>query len=316
MERRVHFCPSGHGSYATDAELCVDCGGPLVPDRRGDTIGDGWVLEQLIGLGGMRCSVWEGTRDDGSVAAIKVAETDLEAQEARRLIHSASLVQALVHPNIVRIYSYGETDRGEAHVVMELLRGRTLRSMLSQRSVLSSATAVHVTRQVLAALSYVHERGLVHRDVKPGNVHLAHGGGDPWEVRLIDFGIAKQITAGAPNRLDLAAETPGTYGRIVGTPEYMAPEQVLGAHVDARADLYAVGVMLFRLVTGELPFIGGDRQDLYEQQLRRLPPYPRAPAGHPPLPFALEAAIVTALAKQPAERFQTAAAFLAALESM
>lgn len=311
----MQFCPGGHGSYLAEAELCLDCGVALVPDRRGETIGDGWELRQLIGLGGMRCTVWEGARGE-EVAAIKIAETDLEAQEARRLIHSASLVHGLEHPNIVRIFSYGETDEGEAHVVMELLRGRTLRSVLQQRNVLSVVQAVDITRQVLAALACVHDRGLVHRDVKPGNVHLGQRQGDTWEVRLIDFGVAKEIGERAPERIDLSDERPGSWGRIVGTPEYMAPEQVIGAHVDARADLYAVGVMLFRLVTGDLPFGGADRQELYEQQLRQLPPYPRAPEGHPPLPFELEAALVTALAKQPAERFQSATSFLQALAGL
>jgi len=313
MEGRVHFCPNDQGVYSSEADLCVDCGGPLIIDRRGESI-DGWIIDHLIGLGGMRSTVWEGTREDGTVAAIKISETDSDAADARRLIHSASLVQDIEHPNIVGIYSYGETEAGEAHVVMELLRGRSLLNLLQQRGVITIAQSVHVVRQVLSALGFLHSRGLVHRDVKPGNVHLSARGNEPWDVRLIDFGVAKAFSASAPNRIDLGHDSPGAWGRIVGTPEYMAPEQVLGAPVDGRADLYAAGIMLHRLITGELPFTSQDRQEIYEQQLRRPVPAANAPEGQPPLSAALVATLATALAKQPADRFATAQAFLTALE--
>ncbi len=313
MDGRVHFCPNDQGVYSSEADLCVDCGGPLIVDRRGELI-EGWMIDHLIGLGGMRCTVWEGAREDGAVAAIKISETDSESSEARRLIHSASLVHHLEHPNIVRVYSYGETEEGEAHVVMELLRGRTLLNLLQQRGVITVAQSIHVVRQVLTALGFVHDRGLVHRDVKPGNVHLSPRGNEPWDVRLIDFGVAKVLAASAPNRIQLGHDSPGAWGRIVGTPEYMAPEQVLGAPVDGRADLYGAGIMLYRLVTGELPFTSPERQDIYEQQLRRPVPPPRAPEGLPPLSPRLTTALMTALAKQPADRFPSAQAFIAALD--
>ncbi len=316
MEARVHFCPNDLGVYSPDADLCIDCGGRLIVDRRGHVIGDGWTLDHLIGLGGMRSSVWEATREDGAVAAIKIAESDLESPDARRLIHSASLVQSLDHPNIGRVFAYGETDDGEAHVVMELLRGRTLLHLLQQRGVVTVAQAVHVVRETLEALDYLHGRGLVHRDVKPGNVHLSPRGHDPWDVRLIDFGVAKEVMSGAPSRIDLITESPGAWGRIVGTPEYMAPEQVLGAPVDGRADLYAVGIMLYRLVTGELPFQSADRQEVYELQLRRSPPPAKAPEGQPPLSLGLTTTLATALAKQPGDRFQSARMFIHALEQI
>ena len=315
MEGRVHFCPNDLSVYSSEADLCVDCGGRLIIDRRGDSI-DGWRLDALIDLGGMRSSVWEATRDDGQVAAVKIAETDADAPEARRLIHSASLTQAIEHPNIVRVFSYGETDEGEAHVVMELLRGRTLLHLLQQRGVITISQSVHVVREILRALDCLHERRLVHRDVKPGNVHLSARGSDPWEVRLIDFGVAKEFTSSAPNRIDLGMDMPGAWGRIVGTPEYMAPEQVLGAPVDGRADLYAAGIMLYRLVTGDLPFTNPDRHEIYEQQLRRPCPPATTPEGQPPISTSLGATLATALAKQPIDRFQTAQAFIAALDQV
>jgi len=316
VSERPRFCPSGHGVYAPEADLCVDCGTTLVLDRRGDVIGDGWAIDRLIGLGGMRSSVWQASRSDGSeveVAAVKIAECDLEAPEARRLIHSASMVEGLRHPNIVRVYSYGETEDNEAFMVMELLKGRTLLQLLEQRGSLSPSQAVHVVTEILVALEAMHAADIIHRDIKPANIHLTSKGGSPWEVRLLDLGIAKVTKERTPDRLDLARDGPGSQGSIIGTPEYMAPEQVLGAALDGRADLYATGVVLYRLVTGELPFQGRDRAELYEQQLRKRPPPPRAPDGSTGLPMGLATAVLTALAKQPIERFQSAASFKLAL---
>lgn len=316
MEDRVHFCPNDGGVYTSEADVCLDCGGRLIVERHGHVIGDGWVLDHLIGLGGMKCSVWQAVRSDGALAAIKIAESGTESPEARRLIHSASLVYNLDHPNVVRVFSYGETESGESHVVMELLRGRTLLNLLQHRGLILIPQALHVVREILAALEHLHDRGLVHRDVKPGNIHLSPRGTDPWHVRLIDFGVAKEISAGARDRLDFFAEKPGAWGRIVGTPEYMAPEQVLGSAIDGRADLYAVGVMLYRLVTGELPFTSHDRQEIYEQQLRMPPPAPAAPDGQEPLSPGMVTALTTALAKQPGARFRTAQQFIEALSDV
>lgn len=316
MDERPRFCPSGHGVFAPEADLCVDCGAALVLDRRGELIGDGWCIDRLIGLGGMRSSVWQASRSEGDeveVAAVKIAECDLEAPEARRLIHSAAMVEGLHHPNIVQVYSYGETEDGEAFMVMELLKGRTLLQLLEQRGALSPGQATHVVSEILLALEAMHGAGIIHRDIKPANIHLTSRGGSPWEVRLIDLGIAKATQERAPDRLDLARESAGSQGPIIGTPEYMAPEQVIGAALDERADLYATGVVLYRLITGELPFQGRDRADLYEQQLRKRPPAPRAPEGSSPLPVGLATAVLTALAKQPIDRFQTAESFRGAL---
>ena len=317
MVERTRMCPGGHGIYAAEADVCVECGSRLVLNRVGEAVGD-FVCERLIGQGGMSSTVWDGySIADGSPVAIKIIESHLESQEARRLLKSASLT-GLYHQNLSNVFAYGETDDGEAWITMELLKGPSLRAILQQRGALTLTQSLHVVREVLQALAFLHSHDIIHRDVKPANIHLTARSGAPWAVRLIDFGIAKQSVARSPDRLDLH-ESAGALGPILGTPEYMPPEQVLGHDVDARADLYSLGVVLYRLLTGELPFgpvpDKGDKGELYERHLRVLPIAPAAP-DHSPLPLAATAAITTALQKHPGSRFHSAEAFMLALDGL
>lgn len=312
MDGRERICPGGHGTYSAEAEVCIECGSRLVVDRHGEVVAD-YVFDRLAGVGGMRSAVWEARRlRDETTVAVKVIEASADSTEARRLLKSAALLSGLYHQNLATLFDWGETAEGEAWVSMELLRGPTLRALLQQRRHLTVPQAVHVVREVLQALTFLHAHDIVHRDIKPANIHLTARAGGPWSVRLIDFGIARQSVARAPERLDLE-EAPGTFGPVLGTPEYMAPEQILGHDVDARADLYAVGVVLYRLLVGELPF-GPlvDKHALYERHLRHLPVVAADPSGQP-LPLALGAALATALQKHPGRRFPSAESFILAL---
>jgi serine/threonine-protein kinase len=197
---------------------------------------------------------------------------------------------------------------------MELLTGKSLLSVLQHRGALAQKPALHVIRELLTALAFVHERHIIHRDVKPANLYLTPRGGAPWEVRLIDFGIAKQTRERVPDTLELD-DDPGAFGPIIGTPEYMAPEQVLGHGADSRSDLYAVGVVLYRLISGELPFKGPHRRVIYERHLRDRPPALVSALGEP-LPDGLVEIVERALMKQPEARLQSASAFLEALDAL
>ncbi len=313
MVARSRFCAAGHGVFASDADLCLECGDRLVDNRVGLVIGD-YTCERLIGRGGMSSTVWEASGDEADKVAVKVIEGDLESPEARRLVQSASILYGLNHPNIARIFSYGETDEGEAFIAMELLSGKSLLSVLQHRGALAQKPALHVIRELLSALAFVHERHIIHRDVKPANLYLTPRGGAPWEVRLIDFGIAKQTRERVPDLLELD-DDPGAFGPIIGTPEYMAPEQVLGHGADPRSDLYAAGVVLYRLISGNLPFSGPQRRVIYERHLRESAP-PLLSALGEPLPDGLIEVVSQALAKNPRDRIQSAAAFLDALEPL
>ncbi|HRE88625.1 MAG TPA: serine/threonine-protein kinase [Myxococcota bacterium] len=323
MVERPRMCPSGCGSYAAEADLCVVCGGPLVTSLIGVTF-ETWVPERLLGFGGSGATVWEArSYVDGSLVALKVAPAD--TAEAQRLRHTAALFAGLHHPNLTNHLAHGDSQDGP-WLVMELVRGPTLISLLQQRGALTLTQSLHIAHELLQALTFLHGHGLVHRDLKPGNIHLTANHGAPWTVRLFDFGLADKAAREPRELLDLSAQ-PGAFGLIVGTPEYMAPEQVLGHEVDGRADLYALGVLLYRLVTGHLPY-GSDtaasststplattrRHELYLAHLREPPRAPRSPEGEP-LPQGLVSALAMAFVKQPRQRVATAEAFLAALST-
>ena len=204
-----------------------------------------------------------------------------------------------LHPNIVTVFEYGE-EGGSPYIVMEYVQGRELRDYLQDRQPLPLANAVAVIVQVLQALGHAHACGVVHRDIKPGNIILLADG----QVKVTDFGIARLDTIGGL--------TQG--GMTVGTPGYMAPEQFRGEEADRRADLYAAGVVLFELLTGLRPFSGRGASELMYQVLNESPR--RATALNPRLPLELDAVLERALAKAPTDRFQDASAFVAALEGL
>ena len=204
-----------------------------------------------------------------------------------------------LHPNIVTVFEYGE--EGDApYIVMEYVQGRELRDYLKERKPLPLATAVAVIIQVLRALGHAHASGVVHRDIKPGNIILLADG----QVKVTDFGIARLETG-----IGLTQ-----HGMVMGTPGYMAPEQFRSEATDSRTDLYAAAVVLFELLTGVRPFDGRGASELMYQILNEPPR--RATALNPRLPLELDAVLERALAKAPPDRFQDAGAFIAALEGL
>lgn len=204
-----------------------------------------------------------------------------------------------LHPNIVTVFEFGE-ENGIPYIVMEYVQGRELRDYLKERQPLPLANAVAVAVQVLHALDHAHACGVVHRDIKPGNIILLPDG----QVKVSDFGIARMEAASGMTQ----------HGMTVGTPAYMAPEQFGGREVDRRADLYATGVVLFETLTGVRPFAGGSASDLMYKVLHD-PPQP-VTRVNPRLPTELDAVLAKALAKSADQRFQNAGEFIAALEKL
>ena len=204
-----------------------------------------------------------------------------------------------LHPNIVTVFEYGE-EKGIPYIVMEYVQGRELRDYLKDRQPLPLANAVAVVVQVLHALDHAHASGVVHRDIKPGNIILLPDG----QVKVSDFGIARVEATSSMTQ----------HGMTVGTPAYMAPEQFGGREADRRTDLYATGVVLFETLTGVRPFAGRGASGLMYKVLHNPPP--RATVVNPRLPLELDGVIAKALAKSPDERFQNAGEFGAALETL
>ena len=231
-----------------------------------------------------------------AIKTVRLADADDEetAEALERFKREAQAAGRLSHPNIVGVYDYGETD-DIAYIVMEFVEGRSLKSVIDQERRLPPAEAVEIMSQVLAGLGYSHANGVIHRDIKPANMMITADG----RVKIADFGIA---------RIESSSMT--SVGTVMGTPAYMPPEQFLGEPVDARSDIYAAGVMLFHLLTGERPYEGSMTSIMHRVLNAEAPPLASTKAG---TPRAFDRVIATAMARAPADRFPSAGAFATAL---
>lgn len=260
-----------------------------------------YVLENRIDVGGM-AEVWRGLDEVlGRPVAVKVLRPSLAEDPGflERFRVEAVAAARLSHPSVVRVYDTG-VDDGLCYIVMELAEGRNLADVLAERRRLEPGEAVEIARAILEALAHAHAAGVVHRDVKPANIVLAPEGA----VKVTDFGIAKAAFAG-----DLT-----TTGRLLGTARYLAPEQVADHPADARADLYAVGLVLYEMLTGRPAFDAETDLATATMRLTREPVPPRALT--PGVPRALEKAVMRSLARDPAERYQSADEMRAALDRL
>jgi eukaryotic-like serine/threonine-protein kinase len=252
-------------------------------------------IEGVLGRGAMS-TVYRGVHSrDGSIAAVKVLRTDILAGQAtiNRFRREAELGQSLDHPRIVRVFDFGEY-KGDPYLAMELLVGKSLADLL-QGPKLQPVHAAHLVTEILDALGYIHSQGIIHRDVKPGNV-IVRGDG---HVSLADFGIAR-VSGSEMTQL----------GDMLGTPAYMAPEQLTGEVVDSRADLFAAGVVLYALITRRRPFSGTVATVM--NAILHDHPLPPSRIDHR-LPPAIDRIVATSLEKSPDRRYQTASEFAAAL---
>jgi eukaryotic-like serine/threonine-protein kinase len=237
------------------------------------------------------------------------AEADA-AHAADRMRVEAQALALLPHRNIVAAFDFGVTTDGRPFIVTERLMGRALNAELVERTFLPWPEAVSIVLAVLAALEAVHAKGIVHRDVKPGNVFLCADG----SVKLLDFGVAKILGEASVKHLAPAYRT--KEGSLVGTPKYVTPEQAFGHAVDARTDVYAVGLLLYGLVTGRHAFADeGDFIRVVEAMRDDGAPPPSKVAPQP-IPPELDAAVSKALAWSPAQRFQSAGSFARALRAI
>jgi serine/threonine-protein kinase len=275
--------------------------GQLAP---GDRAGD-YVIDAYLAKGGCGAVYRAHHRIAYHSAAVKVLHGMLATSPrmVERFVREVEVVNLLQHPGIVQIFDIGTLPDGRPFYAMELLRGPTLDTMLAPGQRLSPDEALEILEPLCSALGAAHAAGVVHRDVKPSNVAVDLG--PPIRVKLLDFGIAKLTTP------EMSASGLTSAGRLIGTPTIMAPEQILGAEIDARADVYALGVLLYRMLVGRLPFEALDSAELARQHLEM--PAPR-PSLRGPVPASLDAVVLRALEKLPSRRFDSASAFLEALE--
>jgi serine/threonine-protein kinase len=266
----------------------------------GTVIDNRYEVLSRIGSGGMADVYLAADRLLGRQVAVKLLQHRFaEDQEfVERFRREASSAAGLSHPNVVQIFDRGEWD-GTYYIAMEYLPGRSLKAIVREQGALDPAGAIEIVVQILRAAKFAHRRGIIHRDLKPHNVILDEEG----RAKVTDFGIAR---AGASDMT--------LTGSIMGTAQYLSPEQAQGQSVTATSDLYAVGIVLYELLTGAVPFDGETAVSIALKQVSAEPPPPSAlnPAVGP----ALDAVVLRALAKDPARRFADADEFIAALEQV
>ena len=261
-------------------------------------LGGRYELDGIVGRGGM-AEVYRA-RDIrlDRIVAVKTLREDLARDQTfqARFRREAQSAASLNHPSIVAVYDTGEDDTGGSHIpyiVMEYVDGRTLRELLREDRRLLPERALEITDGVLRALDYSHRNGIVHRDIKPGNVMLTRDG----KVKVMDFGIARAVSD--------AQATMTQTAQVIGTAQYLSPEQARGERVDARSDLYSTGCLLYELLTGRPPFLGDSPVAIAYQHVRENPVPPSR--VDPEVPQWADAIVLRAMAKDPRDRYQSAA---------
>jgi len=311
-------CPHCHTALTANARFCPACGkatvptetaaGPMpgAPDLVGRVIAGRYRIDKKLGEGGMG-AVYRGEQMSlRRAVAVKLLKPELGANEMilRRFNAEAHLVAQLSHPNIVGIYDFGQDVDGSLFIAMEYIDGRSLREAIQKEGPFSPARTLTIAAQVAASLVEAHARSIIHRDLKPDNVMLQERGKQRDIVRVLDFGIAK-----------LRDDSRGTHaqmtqaGDMLGTPQYMSPEQIRGEPIDGRADIYSLGCMIYEMVTGRMAYEAPTIMAMLSKHLleQAVPPSQRRPDLA--IPAAIDQLVMRAMAKDPAARPPTMEAF-------
>ncbi|MBA3817352.1 MAG: serine/threonine protein kinase [Deltaproteobacteria bacterium] len=270
--------------------------------QAGSVFAERYEILSVVGCGGMGTVYRARHLGLGKHVALKVLATSSVNEQEVRFEREARAIARLDHPSCVRVLDFDRSEQGHPYLAMELLEGPTLGQVLGEQGRLSIGRAVAITRNLLTALAHAHAHGVLHRDLKPENVILASRGVS--RAVLIDFGLAHVV-----DEASLTAR-----GMCIGSPSYLAPERLGGATYDVRAELYAIGVLLYEMLAGERPFTGATTEEI----LRKCRERPARPlrAIRPEVSRTLEQVVVRAMSKDPAHRFADAEDMLAALEDV
>jgi len=310
-------CPTCGRRYSSDIEICPEDQSPLQADPTfaeppptdpllGHTLDDKYRLDEQLGVGGMG-TVYRARHllIDRPVAVKVLNPRFVEDEAARtRFQREARAAGRLQHTNAVTVTDYGQTQDGYVYIVMELLEGRTLRDILAKEAPLEAARSVSLMLQVSAAVAAAHEAGIIHRDLKPANIFIVQRAEVPSVVKVLDFGIAK-LAAESLEEDEIKALT--QVGAMIGTPRYMSPEQCDGAELTPAADVYSLGVILYEMLTGAVPFSGSTPLAIAMKHTSEEPRRPREFVAS--IPPALEDVVLHALEKRPQDRPGNAAEF-------
>ena len=265
----------------------------------GMSLGGRYEIISELGSGGMGVVYKAHDHELNDLVALKMLKMSAfegEDEYLEAMKSEIRLARKITHPNVLRTYDYGELD-GVPYISMEYVRGLTLKYLLSQRGNIPYSAGLRIAKHLAAGLQAAHEQGVLHRDIKPENVILEQNG----NAKLMDFGIARQV-GGAKENV------------ILGTPRYAAPEQLKGGKLDARADIYAAGVLMYQMYTGTFPFVGGGFEKLAAVKNTEDPTPPSTHWRDIPKP--LEELIMRCIARDPADRVKDAEALLVGLEAL
>lgn len=284
----------------TDVSTTLPATDPLV----GRTLNEKYYLEERLGSGGMGKVYRARHLSMDRPVAIKFLHTRFSEDEAARLrlLTEARAAVALRHANAVSVTDFGQTAEGWVYIVMELLEGRTLREILSREAPLETARATSIMLQASDAVAAAHQAGIIHRDLKPSNILITQSADQPAVVKVLDFGIAK-FFAGDGDDVDALAHS----NSVIGTPRYMSPEQHNGDELTPATDVYSLGVILYEMLTGMVPFSGSTAAEIAEKHANNPPHSPREVVAA--IPEDVERVVLHALEKQPAGRPPNAAEF-------
>jgi len=271
------------------------------------------VLER-IGAGGMG-SVYKAHQPSmDRLVAVKILHSKFTSRKdlASRFRREARAMSHLTHPNTAKVYLFGQLEDNACYIVMEHLEGRNLGQLVRQDGAMPPSRAIAVLIQACGALEEAHQKGIIHRDLKPENIFLCKQGGIEDYVKVLDFGLAKVTEREiAPGSLILTQE-----GMVFGTPEFMSPEQAQGKALDPRSDVYSLAVILYELVTTKLPFEARSPMEFITLHVQATPIPVSERAPHLSFPPGVDEVILKAMAKNPDDRYQSAAEFAAALGSL
>jgi eukaryotic-like serine/threonine-protein kinase len=290
----VKTCPQCKMRYPNEATYCFVEGSDLVmlPDPRiGTVLAGRYVIEQVVGEGGMATVYRARHKLTDKQVAVKIMSPMLtsDAIVRERFRREARSAQSLAHPNIIEIYDQGDTEDGTAFIAMELLQGESLATVIT-RGPLDVDRAIHVMIQIARGVARAHDLEIIHRDIKPENIFLCRRDDGSDLVKVLDFGIAK-------SRQD--SRLTGQ-GELFGTPQYMAPERILGKDTGGSSDIYALGVVFFEMLTGELPFNAPDVATFFVKHMEEAPAPVRSLNAR--VPLALDALVQRMLAKKASDR--------------
>ena len=289
--------PTAETQLANQATVAIGAVPTLVGDSmRGSLFADRYEILGSVGQGGMGVVYRARDRQLDDVVALKVVRSDVLKEDPTlldRFKQEIKLARRITHRNVLRTHDFGETA-GTPYISMEYLEGVTLKDLLRNKGALPLGVGLRIAKQVCQGLEAAHQQGVVHRDIKPQNILIIPETGD---LKIMDFGIARvsEMKAGASGLT--------TAGTVMGTPDYMPPEQAQGQPADFRSDIYSLGVVLFETFTGALPFRGDTVMAVVLGHIQKPPPPPRS--LNPKLPPELEAIIVRCLEKKPDRRYQS-----------